>query len=364
MINWGILGTGRIAQLFAADIILAPGANLIAVASRTAATAEEFGRRFRIPYRYGSYAELANDPRVQAVYIATPASVHQENMLLCLAAGKAVLCEKPFTINSREAEEVVALARARKVFLMEAMWTRFLPLMAKLRQLLAAGVIGEVSEFIADLGTPTNDLDQRTFKPELGGGALLQKGVYLLSLAAMILGTPRGVKSIKIVGSTGVDEHTAFILSYAGPQLASLICSVRVQSQRQATIVGSTGRISIHEPVTCPSALTVFNYPPGHRRHDPDKPAGVSQGRSAIMGYCRRQPLLRRLRERYPKLSDRLVHGIRRRTIYAPPAGTGLHYQVAEVMRCLQEEQLESTIMPLAETLSIMRTLDQVQSEA
>ena len=132
-------------------------------------------------------------------------------MLLCLNAGKAVLCEKPFTVNAREAEEVIALARAKNVFLMEAMWTRFLPLMVKLREVLAAGAIGEVSQFIADLGTAARmDREGRVFSAELGGGALLQKGVYLLSLASMILGAPTAVQSCTLLGDTGVDDTPAF----------------------------------------------------------------------------------------------------------------------------------------------------------
>ncbi len=364
-INWGILGAGKIARLFASDLALAPDAKLFAIGSRNEEKARAFGAEFCVPYRYGSYAELASDPRVQAVYIATPASAHKENMLLCLNAGKAVLCEKPFTVNAREAEEVIALARAKNVFLMEAMWTRFLPLMIKLRELLAAGAIGEVSQFIADLGTAARmDPEGRVFSAELGGGALLQKGIYLLSLASMILGAPKAVQSCTLLGDTGVDEHAGFLLKYAGPQMASLICSVRVHSQRQATLVGTDGRISIHEPIICPASLTLYRYSRRDGHHELVDGKHYPKAARSVLRYCKRSRFLRQLRERVPRLSDRFLHGVRSTKIYAPPLGEGLHYQVSEVMRCLRDRKVESGIMPLSESLTIMRTVDQIKQNA
>jgi predicted dehydrogenase len=366
IINWGILGTGKIARLFASDLALVPDARLVAVGSRSLAKGQAFGDEFGVPYRYGSYAELASDPRVRAVYISTPASAHKENMLLCLNAGKAVLCEKPFTVSAQEAEDVITLARAKNVFLMEAMWTRFLPLMVKLRELLAAGAIGEVSQFIADLGTATPmDPEGRVFSAELGGGALLQKGTYLLSLASMVLGTPKAVKSCIILGDTGVDEDAGFLLKYAGPQMASLICSVRVQSQRQATLVGTAGRIKIHEPITCPARLTLYSYyTKQDRYHQSTKTKRCHQAVDSFIKYCKQSRVLRQLGERCPRLSDRLLHGVRSTKVYAPPSGKGLHYQVSEVMKCLRDGKRESGIMPLSESLSIMRTLDQIKEHA
>jgi predicted dehydrogenase len=364
-INWGILGTGKIARLFASDLALLPDAKLVAIGSRSQDNGRAFGKEFGIPYRYDSYAELAGDSRVQVVYIATPASAHKENMLLCLNAGKAVLCEKPFTVNAREAEEVIALARAKNVFLMEAMWTRFLPLMVKVRELLAAGAIGEVSQFIADLGTATPiDPEGRVFSADLGGGALLQKGIYLLSLASMIFGTPKAVRSCIIVGDTGVDEHAAILLKYSGPQMASLICSVRVESPRRASIVGSAGRISIHEPTNCPASLTLHRYASRNWHHQALHAKRYPKAALSVLRYCKRSRILRQFRERCPRLSERLLYGIRSTKIYAPPMGEGLHYQISEVMRCLRDGKLESGIMPMSESLSIMRTLDQIKEYA
>lgn len=363
-IGWGILGTGTVAQLFASDLACVPDAKLIAIGSRSWERARAFGKKFGVPNQYGSYAELTNDPQVQAVYIATPASAHKENMLLCLNAGKAVLCEKPFTINAREAEEVITLARHKKVFLMEAMWTRFVPLMVKVRDLLASGAIGKISHFIADVGTWVPfDSQGRVFNADLGGGALLQKGIYLLSLASMILGTPSLVKSLPSMGETGVDEHTGILLGYPGSQLASLVCSVRVETQRMATIVGSAGQIRIHAPIICPASLTLCRYPNQDSHREGMRETRFAQVGRSLIQYCKRSPLFRQLRERYPRSSERFLYGVHSKTIYAPPIGEGLHYQVSEVIKCLRAGQIESDLMPLNESLSIMGTVDQIRAQ-
>jgi predicted dehydrogenase len=363
-IGWGILGTGKIAQLFASDLSCVPDAKLIAIGSRSKERARAFGKKFGVPNQHGSYAELANDPLVQAVYIATPVSAHRENMLLCLHSEKAVLCEKPFTLNAREAAEVITLARRKKVFLMEAMWTRFVPLILKVRDLLVSGAIGTISHFIADMGTRVPfDSQGRIFNADLGGGALLQKGIYLLSLASMILGTPNVVKSLSSVGETGVDEHTGILLGYPGSQLASLVCSVRVDTERVATIVGSAGQIRIHEPIICPASLTLCQYPNQDWHREGMREARYARVGQELIQYCKRSRLVRQLRERYPRSSEQLLYGIHSKKIYAPPIGEGLHYQVSEVIRCLRAGQIESDLMPLNESLTIMDTVDQIRSQ-
>jgi predicted dehydrogenase len=285
-------------------------------------------------------------------------------MLLCINAGKAVLCEKPFTVNAREAAEVITLARRKKVFMMEAMWTRFLPLMAKVRELLAAGAIGDPTYFIADLGTRVPfDPESRVFNPDLGGGALLQKGIYLLSLASMIFGAPSAMTSLSIPGETGVDEHTAVLLGYREARLASLVCSVRVQTQRVATIVGTGGQIRIHEPVLCPGALTLSTYRGPDGAHESARPTRYARLLQAVVKRAKQSRLLRRLRDQHPALSERLLRGVHSRKIYAPVVGEGLHYQVTHVGSCLRAGQIESDIMPLNETLSIMGTVDSISEQ-
>src|SRR5215216_7626821 len=195
--RWGILGTGNIASQFARGLVALDDAELVAVGSRTAESAEAFGERFSAPRRHASYAALASDPDVDAIYIATPHPLHHDNTIMGLEAGKAVLCEKPFAINAGQAQAMIATARERGVFLMEAMWTRFLPHMVRLRELLAAGAIGEVRMLQADFGFRTSFNPQsRLFDPALGGGALLDVGVYTISFAQMILGEPDRVTGL------------------------------------------------------------------------------------------------------------------------------------------------------------------------
>jgi len=363
-IGWGILGTGIIARRFAADFSYGDDARLIGVGSRRQETARTFGERFGIPHQYGSYQELVDDPDIEAVYIATPASVHKDNIKTCLAAGKAVLCEKPLTVNGHEAEEVIALARLKQVFLMEAMWTRFLPAMRKLSNLLAQGMIGEVRHFMADLGSsvPFNP-DSRVFSRNLGGGALLQRGIYLLSLSSMLLGSPLTAKRLSIIGETGVDEQTGILLSYADRRLATLWCSINVRGQRGGTIMGTTGQLKIHDPINCPSTLTLQRYPNQVTQHVPPNPDGEFKLQNRLAHYAKGSRLLRILRERFPAFSNRVLHGIHTTTFYDPPFGEGLHYQISEVNRCLRAGKVESPIMPWDESLSVMHTMDQLRNQ-
>ncbi len=347
VIRWGILSTGKIARAFAEGLRALPDARLVAVASRQQETAERFGREFNVPRCYGSYEALAQDPEVDVVYIGTPHTFHKENTLLCLEAGKAVLCEKPFAINVREAEEMIRVARARGLFLMEAMWTRFLPAFAKLRALLDAGAIGEVRMLTADFGFRAPfDPQSRLFNPTLGGGALLDIGIYPVALAAAIFGPPEQIVSQAYLGETGVDEQNAIVLSYAGGRQALLASSFRVTLPTEAQVIGTRGRIHIHSPMFRPEQLTLY----------PEGPW---------------PPPLSRLPARLKRLGrtlrlDRWWARLRKgpsRTWYLPLEGNGYNYEAAEVMRCLRAGALESPIMPLDETLQIMRTLDAIRAQ-
>ena len=361
-IHWGILGTGAIAHRFAEDFIHVEDGKLWASGSRSVERAQAFGNRFGVPCRYGSYRALTEDPRVDAVYIATPASEHKEGIDLCLRAGKAVLCEKPLTVNRQEAEDVIALARRGGVFLMEAMWTRFLPLMTRLRKILARNVIGDVRHVMAEIASHVPfDPDSRVFNPELGGGALLQKGVYLLSLTSMILGSPIRMKSLSTFAESGVDEGTGILLEYPKGRMATLWCSVGVRGQRRAVIAGTQGQIIIHDPIVCPSALTLRLYGSQERPHR--SAARQADGLKAqLLRLTKRSLLVRTLRERFQMLGDRLLYGIRSSTVCLPPRGEGLHYQVTEVNRCLRAGQLESDAMALNESLSILETMDLIRA--
>jgi predicted dehydrogenase len=314
--RWGILGTGNIASQFATGLVALDDAALVAVGSRTDAAAQAFGERFGVPRRHASYAELAGDPDVDVIYVATPHSLHRDNTLLCLQAGKAVLCEKPFAINAGEAQAMIAAARERGLFLMEAMWTRFLPHMVKLRQLLADGAIGELRMLQADFGFRTDvDPKSRLFDPTLGGGALLDVGIYPVSLAALLFGTPARVTSMAHLGAAGVDEQSAQIFGYAQGQLAILSSAIRTNSPHEALLLGTNGSIRLHSSWWKPTTMTL-----------------------AISGR-----------------PDELIE--------VPATGNGYNYEAAEVGGCLRAGRTESDVMPLDETLAIMRTLDELRAQ-
>ena len=315
-IRWGILGTGNIAHQFARGLAVLPDAELVAVGSRSQDTADAFGEEFGVPRRHSTYEALATDPEVDAVYVSTPHTFHKDNSLLCLEAGKAVLCEKPFTINTREAEQVIGFARAQGRFLMEAMWTRFLPAMVRVRALLAEQAIGEPRMLQADFGfRATIDPQSRLFNPRLGGGALLDVGVYPVSLASMVFGTPERSTGLAHLGETGVDEQGAMVLMYRGGQLATLSTAIRTNTPHEALILGTRGSLRIHSQWWKPAKLTLA------RQDQADE------------------------------------------VIDVPFEGNGYNYEAAEVMRCMREGRLESDVMPLDETLSIMRVMDELRAQ-
>jgi predicted dehydrogenase len=249
-VRWGILGTGRIAGDFAAALSVLPGADLAAVGSRAPDAAAAFAGRVGATRAHGSYEALAADPDVEIVYIATPHALHHTNARLCLEHGKAVLCEKPFALNSDQARELVSLARERQLFLMEAMWTRFLPALIAAQRRIADGTIGEVRFLMADFGfNKPFDQGHRLFNITLGGGALLDVGVYLASLASLVFGPPASVASQARIGQSGVDEDCALLFGYDGGRFAQLTASIATTTPQEATIVGTIRMAPIARPV-------------------------------------------------------------------------------------------------------------------
>jgi len=314
-VRWGILGTGAIARQFVQGLNSLPQAEVLAVGSRSRASAQEFAHKRNIPRRHASYDDLASDPDVDVVYIATPHPLHAENATLCLEAGKAVLCEKPFSVNAAEAERVVELAREKRLFIMEGMWTRFFPLMEEVRQLVSEGTIGELRMLNVDFGFRA-DLDpaSRLFDQKLGGGALLDVGVYCVSFASMILGRPSGFVSLPHLGETGVDEQASIVLEHEGGRLANLSIGIRTATPQEATVMGTEGYVRIHAPWWRPKSMTI--YRPGEESE----------------------------------------------TVEAPVSGNGFNYEAAEVIRCLKAGKTESDVMPLDETISVMRTMDSIRA--
>ncbi len=315
-VRWGILGTGRIAEAFATGLSALPDADLAAVGSRSAAAADAFAGRFGAARRHASYEALAADPDVDIVYVATPHPLHHANTRLCLEAGKAVICEKPFTLNAGQARDLVALARERRVFLMEAMWTRYLPAVARARDLVAEGAIGEPRLLTADFGfRMAPDPAHRLFDPALGGGALLDIGVYLVSLSSMVFGPPTEIRSLAQIGPTGVDHAMALLLGHGEGRFAQLSASISMPTPQTATLVGDAGWITLQSPWWKATTLTVAR------------------------------------------------EGSEPETIDAPFLGNGYTHEAAEAMRCLRAGELESPGMPLDETIAVMETLDRVRAE-
>ena len=316
MFRWGIISTGRIANDFAEGVSQLADATVLAVGSRTQEAADVFGERHGVERCHDSYEALAADPDLDAVYVATPHPFHAPNCIMCLEAGKAVLCEKPFTINAAELEQVVALAREKQLFLMEGMWSRFMPATVKLRELLDSGVIGDINIVDIDFGfrAPFNP-QHRLFAPELGGGALLDIGVYSLSFASMVLGRPQRVVSMAHLGESGVDENAAIILGYESGALTTIVTAIRTSTPQQAVINGTLGRITMHPPYWFPERITLE------------------------------------------------VYGVETTTMDIPMNGNGFNHEAAEVARCIRNGQLESDIMPLDESLEIMRTMDEIRTQ-
>ena len=315
-IRWGILSTGRIAHKFATGLNDLPDTELVAVGSRSIGTANTFANQFNIPRRHGSYDSLAQDPDVDVIYIATPHSSHQENALMCLEMGKAVLCEKPFTINVQQAEMVIQVAREKGLFLMEAMWTRFLPHILKVQQIINDGLIGQPQILQASVGDQKElDPSNRFFNPKLGGGSLIDVGIYAVTLAYLVFGPPAEIQSLANLSSTGVDQETVVTFRHNDGQLTYFASSILHHMPRDATITGDNGSIYIHPDFWHPSQITLRVN---------------SETEQFIEVDC---PL------------------------------NGYHYQVLEVNRCLKAGRSESSVMSLDTTLHVMNTLDTIRRQ-
>jgi predicted dehydrogenase len=316
LLGWGLIGTGGIAETFAADLAFTDSGRAVAVGSRHLDSANRFADAFDIPNRHASYEGLVADPDVDVVYVATPHPMHHANALLALRAGKSVLVEKAFTMNAAQARDLVVTARAEGLFLMEAMWTRCLPHIAEIRRLLAEGALGEIVTVTADHGQWfARDPRFRLFASELGGGALLDLGVYPVSFASMVLGTPDRIVSLIDPAFTGVDGQTSMLFGYASGAQAILTCTSSAKSPTRGAIVGTDARIEIEGDFYAPTSFTLIT-----RAGDPTY-------------------------------------------FEAPDEGRGLWYEAEEVARCLREGLLESPLMPLDESVSIMETMDAVLAQ-
>lgn len=255
--NWGILGPGGIARAFATDLQLLEGHSVGAVGSRTLSNAQEFAHTFG-GTAYGSYEELVADPTIDAIYVATPHPAHKENVITALNAGKPVLCEKPFAVNSHEAQEMVAAATRNNVALMEAMWARFLPHYAQVREILSSGVLGKILTVQADHGQRLADQGiPRLVEPALAGGALLDLGIYPVSFAHMILGNPIKISASGVLTDKGVDAQTSMIFDYADGAQAILTTTMIEQTPCRAVVAGVNGWLEIDRIFYNPTNMRV-----------------------------------------------------------------------------------------------------------
>lgn len=314
-VRFGILATGKIARGFTQALDLVPDAVAAAVGARQLESARAFAAAYGIPSAYGSYAELVADPDVDVVYVASPHALHHEHVLLALEAGKPVLCEKAFTLNERQAVELVDAARERELFLMEAMWMRCHPLVRRLQQLLATGALGTVRQIRADLGfrvdaAPTD----RLLDPALGGGALLDMGVYPLTFARLFLGEPDRVSGTAVLAPTGIDLDVVLALAHDHGAVASLSASMTAATPRTASIATELGRFDLPES---------FHHPT-----------------EAVWSA-----------------------GEHRESVREEVLGSGLAHEAAEVVRCLRSGEVESPLVPHSETLAVMRLLDRIRAD-
>ncbi len=353
IVRWGILGTGWIATKFVEDLKLVPGSRIEAVGSRTLASAQQFAAQANISVAYGSYLELANAPNIDIIYVATPHTRHKEDCILCLESGKAVLCEKPFAMNAREAREIIEVARSRQLFCMEAMWMRFLPLALEVRDIINRGEIGEICSLTADFGYPTEfDPNNRFFNLERGGGSLLDRGVYPLSLASFLLGRPSHVSGYAQIGSTGVDEQSVVTLGYDNGAVAILSASLKSYGTNTATIIGTRGKICIGDSFYRPEKISVTRFSDQPIVSSSQEKVFLTSPKQKIKNFIKKNPAVRRIRSLKPGKVINRIHFTR---------GNGYVCQAKEVVKCLKNGEIESSIMPLDETIEILEVMDKIR---
>lgn len=317
VIKWGIIGIGNIAEKFTQDLETVAGCKLYAVASTNLERAQAFAVKHNADFAYGSYEEIFNAPDLDVVYIATPHTTHAYCTKLCLEKKVAVLCEKPFAMNETEVNSMLDSAKENDTFLMEAMWTRFLPTTLKTLELVENGAIGEIKTIHADFGFKADfKPERRLFNPKLGGGALLDIGIYPAYLSLLLLGYPSDIEAMSLIGSTGVDETTSFLFRYDQNATAVLNCTILANTNTDAWIYGSKGKIQIHS-----------------RFHESKKVTLFKDGEAPVDYEFDRQT-------------------------------RGYNFEIEEVHRCLKEGSKESKLMPHTMSRKLIHLLDKIREKA
>jgi predicted dehydrogenase len=323
--RWGILGAGFIAGMFARDLAFTDEAAVGAIASRSLDKAEAFAAEHGPMKAYGSYEELLADPDIDFVYVAVPHSEHVRVAELAVRAGKPVLVEKPFALNARQAEELLALAKSENVFVMEAVWSRFLPHMVKLREVVASGAIGDVVTVLADHGLRFDPAhpEHRLYDPTLGGGALLDLGLYAVSVVASFLDDDLTIAALGTLTDTGVDAEVSAVLRDGAGRHGAISTSLSTELPNRASINGTRGRIELGYNYMGPSDLRIITFDDGNPAHG----SQFEDFSGAVEG------------------------------------GLGWRFEALEVARCVAAGQLESAVVPHALTLKTLRIMDEIRRQ-
>jgi predicted dehydrogenase len=315
-IRWGIVGPGKIAHKFAEGLAALPDAKLFAVASRSEERARDFARQYKAPFFYQGYENITRNPEVDIVYIATPHTYHYENALMCVENGKPVLCEKPFTITRGQLQRIVDTSRSKKVFLMEAIWTRFLPTIQKVIEIRDSGKLGTIRAIYADFGFKAPvDYNGRLYNLDLGGGALLDIGIYPVFLSLLLLGKPAEVKSNAVLSETGADESCSMIFKYGNGAIANLACTFTTDTPIEANIIFEEGRIRINRRWFAPSSIVITES-----------------------------------NEKTQELTFEYK-------------GNGYHFEAEEAMKCLEKGMIECPDLTLDFSLELMGLLDEIRGQ-
>lgn len=320
-IRWGVLGCGRIAKKFASDLQYVQGAELIAAGSRSHHIADEFSKEFGVAHIHDGYEALVNDKEVDVIYVATPHGLHHQHALLCLRHQKAVLCEKAFAMNSRQAKEMIDAAKEENVFLMEALWSKFTPQYEIVQQIIKKGELGEIQSMFANFGfIPMQPYPSRLYEPALGGGSLLDIGIYNVFYVLSVLGRPDIIEASMTPAHSGVDEQCAATFRYNNGAIAQLFSTFSSNLATEADICGRKGRIRLTPRFYNPTTAVIEFY------------SGRTDSKEII-----------------PHHSE---------------PGFGYQYQARHVCECLRQGLTESPVMAHADTLLIMETLDRIRHAA
>lgn len=344
VISWGLLGTGTMAGLFVESLARVPGARINAVASRSLSSANSFAAKHKISSAFDNFEELLNTVDVDVIYISTPNEHHHQHCQMALSAGKAILCEKPFALCAADAVEVIDLARKRRLFCMEAMWMRFSPAVQEVINYARQGKLGKLQFFSGQLGFPYLKSDHQQLFRMPGGGALLDLGVYPLSLAQSLFGGSAEVLTVANVNEGGADEQFSVILKFAGGAQAAIAASLKAKLANSASIHGELGVLELDEPLY---------FPEGYRWQR--TASHSARQRSSVPSALRRFPPVKALadwkrRSAVKYVSRRVSHG-------------GYYLEAAEVQRCLQSGLIESPVMPWADTLETLKLMDLIRDQ-